>query len=98
MSDINTLIQNDCTLSISAVWGVGGPEDSKPAVRSAGLTWIRSPTPTPWRDGGPESLRSPCCGLIIYKSQTKPICSLELEIRVAVLLSSQLRKDGASHL
>ncbi|GFO45912.1 hypothetical protein PoB_007241700 [Plakobranchus ocellatus] len=26
-----------------------------------------SPLPAPWPDGGPESLRSPCCGLAIYK-------------------------------
>ncbi|GFN94084.1 hypothetical protein PoB_002059000 [Plakobranchus ocellatus] len=31
------------------------------------VLWIRGPLPAPWPDGGPESLRSPCCGLAIYK-------------------------------
>ncbi|GFO12397.1 hypothetical protein PoB_003890200 [Plakobranchus ocellatus] len=36
----------------------------------------------PWPDGGPESLRSPCCGLAIYKNPqlsssllTRIVCS-----------------------
>ncbi|GFO38939.1 hypothetical protein PoB_006544400 [Plakobranchus ocellatus] len=39
------------------------------ALRSAGtlLSRVRAPLPAPWPDGGPESLRSPCCGLAIYK-------------------------------
>ncbi|GFN75529.1 hypothetical protein PoB_000203500 [Plakobranchus ocellatus] len=35
------------------------------------MSRLRAPPPTPWPDGGPESLRSPCCGLAIHK-KTKP--------------------------
>ncbi|GFO03080.1 hypothetical protein PoB_002958500 [Plakobranchus ocellatus] len=35
------------------------------------LSRVRIPPPAPWPCGGPESLRSPCCGLAIYKNQTK---------------------------
>ncbi|GFN98829.1 hypothetical protein PoB_002533500 [Plakobranchus ocellatus] len=39
------------------------------ALRSAGtlVSRVRAPLPAPWPDGGPECLRSPCCGLAIYK-------------------------------
>ncbi|GFO40001.1 hypothetical protein PoB_006650600 [Plakobranchus ocellatus] len=52
--------------------GVGGTVASESALRSAGtlLSRVRAPPPVPWPDGGPESLRSPCCGLAIYKNQT----------------------------
>ncbi|GFO03191.1 hypothetical protein PoB_002969600 [Plakobranchus ocellatus] len=45
---------------------------SESALRSAGtlLSRVRTPPPAPWPDGGPKSLRSPCCGLAIYKNQT----------------------------
>ncbi|GFN99843.1 hypothetical protein PoB_002634900 [Plakobranchus ocellatus] len=33
-------------------------------------TCRRAPQRVPWPDGGPESLRSPCCGLAINKTQT----------------------------
>ncbi|GFO50568.1 hypothetical protein PoB_007707300 [Plakobranchus ocellatus] len=44
------------------------------ALRSAGtlLSRVRAPLPAPWPDGGPESLRSPCCGLAIYKNSNSP--------------------------
>ncbi|GFN78836.1 hypothetical protein PoB_000534200 [Plakobranchus ocellatus] len=44
---------------------VGGTVDSESALRSAGtlLSRVRAMPPAPWPDGGPESLRSPCCGL-----------------------------------
>ncbi|GFO38112.1 hypothetical protein PoB_006461700 [Plakobranchus ocellatus] len=50
--------------------GVGGTVASESALRSAGtiLSRVRTPPPAPWPDGGPESLRSPCCGLAIYKN------------------------------
>ncbi|GFO36485.1 hypothetical protein PoB_006299000 [Plakobranchus ocellatus] len=52
------------------VRGVGGTVDSEFALRSEGipLSRARAPPPTPWPDRRPESLRSPCCGLAIYKS------------------------------
>ncbi|GFN99222.1 hypothetical protein PoB_002572800 [Plakobranchus ocellatus] len=48
-----------------------GAVSSDPALRSAGtlLLRVRAPPPASWPDGGPESLRSPCCGLAIYKTQ-----------------------------
>ncbi|GFN99367.1 hypothetical protein PoB_002587300 [Plakobranchus ocellatus] len=47
--------------------GVGGSVAIESALRSAGthLSWVRAPPPAPWPDGGPESLRSPCCELAI---------------------------------
>ncbi|GFO44990.1 hypothetical protein PoB_007149500 [Plakobranchus ocellatus] len=45
------------------------------------MSRVRAPPPAPWPDGGPESLRSPCCGLAIYKKPTKPTvkeCLLKL--------------------
>ncbi|GFO39692.1 hypothetical protein PoB_006619700 [Plakobranchus ocellatus] len=52
-----------------AYWGIGGTVASESALRSAGtfLSRVRAQPPAPWPDGGPESLRSPCCGLAIYK-------------------------------
>ncbi|GFN79621.1 hypothetical protein PoB_000612700 [Plakobranchus ocellatus] len=41
-------------------------------LRSAGtiLSRVRAPPPALWPDGGPESLRSPCCGLALDKNLT----------------------------
>ncbi|GFN83493.1 hypothetical protein PoB_000999900 [Plakobranchus ocellatus] len=52
--------------------GVGGTVASESALRSAGalLSRVRALPSAPWPDGGPESLRSPCCGLATYKNQT----------------------------
>ncbi|GFO16689.1 hypothetical protein PoB_004319400 [Plakobranchus ocellatus] len=49
--------------------GVGSSVACESALRSAGtpLSRVRAPLLVPWPDGGPESLRSPCCGLAIYK-------------------------------
>ncbi|GFO33643.1 hypothetical protein PoB_006014800 [Plakobranchus ocellatus] len=49
---------------------VGSTVACESALRSAGtlLSRVRAPLPAPWPDGGPESLRSPCCGLVIYKN------------------------------
>ncbi|GFO39534.1 hypothetical protein PoB_006603900 [Plakobranchus ocellatus] len=51
------------------IGGVGGTVASKSALRYAGtlLSRVRAPHPAPWPGGGPESLRSSCCGLAIYK-------------------------------
>ncbi|GFN79441.1 hypothetical protein PoB_000594700 [Plakobranchus ocellatus] len=42
------------------------------AQRSAGtlLSRVRAPPLAPWPDGGPKSLRSPCCRLAIHKNQS----------------------------
>ncbi|GFO50573.1 hypothetical protein PoB_007707800 [Plakobranchus ocellatus] len=60
---------------LSWVGDVGGTVTSESALRSAGtlLSWFRAPTPTPRSEGGPESLRSPCCGLAIHKNQIKAV-------------------------
>ncbi|GFO02136.1 hypothetical protein PoB_002864100 [Plakobranchus ocellatus] len=44
---------------------------SKSALGSAGtfLSRVQAPQLALWPDGEPESLRSPCCGLDIYKNQ-----------------------------
>ncbi|GFO00441.1 hypothetical protein PoB_002694600 [Plakobranchus ocellatus] len=51
----------------STAWDVSGTVAGEFALRSEGtlLSWVRASPPTPWPDGGPESLRSPCCGLAI---------------------------------
>ncbi|GFN79606.1 hypothetical protein PoB_000611200 [Plakobranchus ocellatus] len=51
------------------LWGIGSTVACESALRSAGtlLSRVRAPLPAPWPDRGPESLRSPCCGLAIYK-------------------------------
>ncbi|GFO10336.1 hypothetical protein PoB_003684100 [Plakobranchus ocellatus] len=52
--------------------GVDGTVAGVSALRSAGtlLSRVRVPPTAPWPEGGLESLRSPCCGLAIYKKQT----------------------------
>ncbi|GFO46158.1 hypothetical protein PoB_007266300 [Plakobranchus ocellatus] len=57
---------------VDYVDGVGGTVANDSALRCAGtlLSRVRAPPPMLWPDGGPESLRSPCCGLAIYKNQT----------------------------
>ncbi|GFO37627.1 hypothetical protein PoB_006413200 [Plakobranchus ocellatus] len=49
--------------------GVGGTVACESALRSAGtlLSRVRAPPSAPRPVGGPKSLRSPCCGLAIYK-------------------------------
>ncbi|GFO12104.1 hypothetical protein PoB_003860900 [Plakobranchus ocellatus] len=53
----------------SSIRGVSGIVDIESALRSAKtlLSRIRALPPVPWPDGGPESLRSPCCELAIFK-------------------------------
>ncbi|GFN77065.1 histone-lysine N-methyltransferase suv420h1-like isoform x2 [Plakobranchus ocellatus] len=48
----------------------GGTVDSESALRNPGIPSAAgpSPPPVPWLDGLPESLRSLCCGLTIYKN------------------------------
>ncbi|GFN98214.1 histone-lysine N-methyltransferase SETMAR [Plakobranchus ocellatus] len=49
--------------------GVGSTVACESALRSAAtlLSRVRAPLLAPWPDGGPESVRSSCCGLAIYK-------------------------------
>ncbi|GFN77709.1 hypothetical protein PoB_000421500 [Plakobranchus ocellatus] len=67
--------------------GVGSTVACESALRSAGtlLSRVRAPLPAPWPDGGPESLRSPCCGLAIYKNSNPPnfvcVCVLSPFVR-----------------
>ncbi|GFO40051.1 hypothetical protein PoB_006655600 [Plakobranchus ocellatus] len=58
--------------TVQGCWGVDGTVASESALRSAQtlLSRVRAPPPAPWPDRGPESLRSPCCGLAIYKNPT----------------------------
>ncbi|GFN87844.1 hypothetical protein PoB_001435000, partial [Plakobranchus ocellatus] len=45
------------------------------ALRSAGtlLSRVRAPPSAPRPDGGPKSMRLPCCGLAVYKTQSNPL-------------------------
>ncbi|GFN82536.1 hypothetical protein PoB_000904200 [Plakobranchus ocellatus] len=54
-----------CDFSFLTGKGVGGSVANESALGSA----VRGPPPAPWPDGGPESLRSPRCGLAIHKNQ-----------------------------
>ncbi|GFO08015.1 hypothetical protein PoB_003452000 [Plakobranchus ocellatus] len=62
----------ECLLASLVLWGIGGSVDSESALRSAGTlqSRVQAPPPVPWPDGGPESLRSPCCEQAMCKNQT----------------------------
>ncbi|GFO12227.1 hypothetical protein PoB_003873200 [Plakobranchus ocellatus] len=73
LSDISNYLSTILLYSAPAAsGGVGGTLASESALRSAGtfLSRVRAPLPAPWPDGGPESLRSPYCGLALYKNQS----------------------------
>ncbi|GFO48098.1 hypothetical protein PoB_007460300 [Plakobranchus ocellatus] len=57
----------------------GASVASESALRSAGilLSRVRAPPPTPLPDGGPESLRSPYCGLAVYKKTETSLIMLK---------------------
>ncbi|GFO28615.1 histone-lysine N-methyltransferase SETMAR [Plakobranchus ocellatus] len=67
----------------SGVGGVGSTVACESALRSAGtiLSHVRAPLPATWPDGGPESLRSPCCRLAIYKNSP---CIAELSFNATM--------------
>ncbi|GFO35840.1 hypothetical protein PoB_006234500 [Plakobranchus ocellatus] len=56
--------------SLSQKRGVGSTVACKSALRSVGtpLSRVRAPPSAPRPNGGPLSLRSPCCGLAVYKN------------------------------
>ncbi|GFN91277.1 hypothetical protein PoB_001778300 [Plakobranchus ocellatus] len=58
--------------------GVSGTVASESALRSPGtlLSQVRAQPPASWPDGGPKSLRSPCCGLAMYKNQTSDLITI----------------------
>ncbi|GFO01610.1 hypothetical protein PoB_002811500 [Plakobranchus ocellatus] len=75
--------------------GVGGTVDSESALRSAGtlLLRVRAPPSAPRPDGGPESLRSPCCGLAI---QTNNQSTEKMEVSSEISLEvEKVRADSA---
>ncbi|GFO34364.1 hypothetical protein PoB_006086900 [Plakobranchus ocellatus] len=64
--------------------GVNGTVDNETALRSAGtiLSWVQAPASAPWPDGGPESLRSPCCGLAMNIHKPKYLANLPFQQRL----------------
>ncbi|GFO46195.1 hypothetical protein PoB_007270000 [Plakobranchus ocellatus] len=68
----DSLRSSYCRRSLSSQVGVGGIVLSESALGSEGtlLSRVQAPLPAPWSDGGPKSLRSPCCGLAMYKNET----------------------------
>ncbi|GFO32757.1 hypothetical protein PoB_005926200 [Plakobranchus ocellatus] len=65
--------------------------DRESALRSAGtlLLWVRAPPPAPWADGGPESLRSLCCGLAITKAKQPTHISVLVSSGLLILLGQR---------
>ncbi|GFO06977.1 G-protein coupled receptor grl101 [Plakobranchus ocellatus] len=65
--------------------GVGGTLARESVLRSVGILLLRvqAPPSVPWPDEGPESLRSPCCGLAIFNDR-QPTCQ-----RLACLMFSE---------
>ncbi|GFO32450.1 hypothetical protein PoB_005895500 [Plakobranchus ocellatus] len=91
---INACIRDtNATLSIMCVCVC--VVDSVSALRSAGtfLTQVRAPLLTPWLDGGPQSLKSPCCGLAIYMKPNPSIHAIVYKSRQKV---SELLQGGGS--
>ncbi|GFO07554.1 hypothetical protein PoB_003405900 [Plakobranchus ocellatus] len=78
-------------------WGnVGGTVACESALRSAGtlLSRVRAPPSATRPDGGPKSLRSPCCGLAIYKN---PILYVMTDSSINIVrLRSPLEPDSIS--
>ncbi|GFO49608.1 hypothetical protein PoB_007611300 [Plakobranchus ocellatus] len=58
----------------SLAQGVSGTVDSEFALKFAGtlLSRVRAPPPSPWPDGGPESLRDHLVVDWLYIQKTKP--------------------------
>ncbi|GFO32350.1 hypothetical protein PoB_005885500 [Plakobranchus ocellatus] len=59
------------TYSLTLIVGVDGTVASESALRSAGILLWRVPAlpPALRPDGGPQTLRSLCCGLAIYENK-----------------------------
>ncbi|GFO21100.1 hypothetical protein PoB_004760500 [Plakobranchus ocellatus] len=70
--DVMVVMVRNALNSLSPEGDVGSTVASVTTLRSAGtlLSRVRAPSPAPWPVGMPESLRSPCCGLAIYKNQS----------------------------
>ncbi|GFN99861.1 hypothetical protein PoB_002636700 [Plakobranchus ocellatus] len=85
----------------SANRGVSSSVASESVLRSAEtlLSRVRAPPPTPWPDGGPESLISPCCRLAICKNQSASLDHMAEKFKLSFsdgvekgsLLSSHVR-------
>ncbi|GFN86790.1 gamma-aminobutyric acid type b receptor subunit 2 [Plakobranchus ocellatus] len=77
--------------------GIVGTADSKSTLRSAGtpLSLVQAQPRAPWLYGGPENLRSPCCGLAIYKTSSIlllfPLFSLSLMLYDRRVLVTRMR-------
>ncbi|GFO21102.1 hypothetical protein PoB_004760700 [Plakobranchus ocellatus] len=69
---------------------VDGTVARESALRSAGtlLSRVRAPPSAPSPGGGPESLRSPRCGLVTYKTQPN---SLSVQLMQARRIESSQR-------
>ncbi|GFN95786.1 thioredoxin-like protein 1 [Plakobranchus ocellatus] len=77
--------------------GVGSTVACESALRSAGtfLSRVRAPLPAPWPDGGPESLRSPCCGLAINEKKIINMASRIRQLQADSDLASELANAGS---
>ncbi|GFN85623.1 hypothetical protein PoB_001212900 [Plakobranchus ocellatus] len=86
-----------CSRHLPLLRGVGGTVASESALRSAGtrLSQVRAPLLASWPNGGPESLRSPCCGTnqstIIISSRKDVVARMRINI---LLKGIQTQRDG----
>ncbi|GFO23755.1 hemocyte protein-glutamine gamma-glutamyltransferase-like [Plakobranchus ocellatus] len=79
--------------------GVGRTVASESALRSAGtlLSRVRAPLPALWPDGGPKRLRSPCCGLALYKKPNSSTYSFFLSTSFVLLIHILLFPSPSLH-
>ncbi|GFO28816.1 hypothetical protein PoB_005532100 [Plakobranchus ocellatus] len=70
-------------IDIHEYGGVDGTVASESALRSAGNlpSRVRALPPTPWPEGRPQSLRSPCCELALYNKSISYPWALKLHAR-----------------
>ncbi|GFN92837.1 hypothetical protein PoB_001934300 [Plakobranchus ocellatus] len=71
MGNLARYLSRDMSRVLGQNRGVGGTVTSESTLRSAGnpLSQVQVLRLTRWPDGGPESLRSRCCGLVaMYKN------------------------------
>ncbi|GFO32478.1 transglutaminase [Plakobranchus ocellatus] len=83
--------------ALTTIGGVGGTVASESALRSAGTVQsrVRAPTPAPRPDGGPQSLRSPFCGVAVHKKPNQTLITIK-KTKTAMASSISRKKNKLS--